>query len=167
MEVWGHRDMENESGQTKYAKLRQKDFLETYAETGSVKEALKIADIARHTFNTWKRENLYGFKVSFDDANATIKDELQDIALSRVRNQQPRDPAALLIAMLRAFDPERYDRDNKTETDESKELMRKFTEWARENRRLKQGVPSSSNHVTEAQKILASGQKRPDDTGTQ
>ena len=156
------------SAENKYTRARQDAFIETYSETGSIKAALADAEISRRTYERWKHDDLYGFKGKYEEATKIIGDELQDIALMRVRNQKPRDSATLLITMLKAFDPEKYDRENKTESEESIELMRKFTEWARKNRKAKANSNKSARDaVTQAEEIMARGREAVDDTNSE
>lgn len=162
MEIW-----RNMSAQQVYAEARQQEYLKNYVITGSVKRSLEKADVPRATYARWRRDNLYGFKDSCLAADQVIKDELQDIALERVRSQKPGDSASLLVTMLKAFDPERYDRENRGEVDEAKELMKKFTEWARSNRKNKKSDKDARDAVSEAEKIMASGRESSDDASTQ
>ncbi len=86
--------------------VQQNAYLDAYARTGAVSHAADAADITVHTAQEWDRLDMLGFRRRHEIAELRFSDDLQVLALERVR--EPDAPASLLIALLRAHLPEKY-----------------------------------------------------------
>ena len=86
--------------------VQQNAYLDAYARTGAVSHAAAAADVTVHTAQEWNRLDVLGFRRRHEIAELRFSDDLQVLALERVR--EPDAPASLLIALLRAHLPEKY-----------------------------------------------------------
>ena len=86
--------------------VQQNAYLDAYARTGAASHAADAADVTVHTAQEWDRLDMLGFRRRHEIAELRFSDDLQVLALERVR--EPDAPASLLIALLRAHLPEKY-----------------------------------------------------------
>lgn len=113
---------------------RQDAFLQAFADVGSIRSAAPGAGITRQAVHNWIKDDQYHFRSRFEQAILQFREQLQDLAVERVKVQKPNDNPVLLIAMLNAHWPEKYRRDTVViGSDSSKEMLaelRKLTALA-------------------------------------
>ena len=85
---------------------RQNSYLDAYAHTRTVSDSADVAGVTVSTAQAWKYLDTLGFTRRLEIADLRFSDNLQVLALERVR--EPDAPASLLIALLRAHIPEKY-----------------------------------------------------------
>ena len=118
--------------------LRQNDYLDHFARTGTVSSSARKAGVSLYTAQRWKYDNVLGFTRRHEMSTLIFNDTLQHKALMRASD--PKAPATLLIELLRANIPEKFSRnDHKCDTSKSDEILRRFREGAR--RELEAGHP--------------------------
>jgi len=104
-------------------KARQDTFLLLYAEVGSIRAASAELGINRRTPLRWVEGDVQGFKERFADAKHNFREMLQDLAVSRVKDQGPRDNPVLLITLLNAHWSEKYRPQTTVVDDTAKEVL--------------------------------------------
>lgn len=82
-------------------------FLRAYAECGNLSNAGLAVGISRKEHYYWL-DAYPDYAAAFEQAKETFTDDLEQIALDRVRKQKPGDNPTLLIALLNANRPEKY-----------------------------------------------------------
>tara|TARA_Y100000401_G_scaffold115888_1_gene120443 strand:- start:1328 stop:1804 length:477 start_codon:yes stop_codon:yes gene_type:complete len=104
-------------------KARQDAFLALYAEVGSIRAASKELGVNRRTPMRWIENNVQGFKERFEDAKHNFREMLQDLAVSRVKDQGPKDNPVLLITLLNAHWADKYRPQTTVVDDTAKEVL--------------------------------------------
>ena len=113
----------------KVSVARQDAFLKAYTDVGSIRSAAPGAGITRQTVHNWIKDDQYHFRSRFEQAILQFREQLQDLAIGRVKEQKPNDNPVLLIAMLNAHWPEKYRRDTVVvANDASKQLVANLTQ---------------------------------------
>jgi len=126
-------------------RAKQDAFLAAYGECGSLRAACEASGVGRSTVGDW-----------------VTREYLQDLAVSRIKDQKPTDNPVLLITMLNAHWPEKYRRDSQGASSGMKEIMSEWKRWVKENNRPSKKSPSMTeaeeakiNAVNEVEKILS------------
>ena len=141
---------------------KQDKFLAAYAYLGSMTIASARAGINRTTVYRWDKNDLYGFRERFTTAKEEFRDELQNMALERVRAQKPGDNPSLLITLLAANWPDKY-RPNAiaiaiaiASNDTAKEVMAEWKQWVRKSKEENTAKESDEDAgvVNEAEELL-------------
>jgi len=84
-----------------------------YAEFGTITAGLTAAGISAFPFYEWRKEDVFGFVARFAAAMVAFGDKLEDMALKRLENLDPKSKGGsdlLLIAMLNANKPDKWRR---------------------------------------------------------
>lgn len=146
-------------------KARQDAFLLAYGKTGTIKAACEATGSARSTIAGWRDRDVQNFKIRFVQANEIFREGLQDLALTRIKQQKPDGNPVLLIAMLNACWPEKYRRDAYRADDGARELMTEWKQWKKdrdkqerskiEARENAEEVAERKNAIDEVEKILS------------
>jgi hypothetical protein len=134
----------------KRVKARQDAFLVAYGQTGTVTSACKAAAMDRSSVYEWRTKDVQNFKIRFENANEIFREGLQDLALSRIKDQRPDGNPVLLITMLNACWPEKYRRDAYRADDGARELMGEWKKWKKDQERAKKTGKSTGSQETEA-----------------
>lgn len=100
----------------------QEEFLRAYSAFGTIRAAAKAADIDRSTVSVWRKSE--SFREKFDSAKDDFREQLEEIAFQRLKEQGPKDNPVLLITLLNAHIPERYRPKETPPNEEGKEFMR-------------------------------------------
>ena len=104
-------------------KARQDLFIGLYSEMGSIRAAAKEMNISRRTPTRWIKDDIQGFKERFEEAKFNFREMLQDIAVTRVKEQGSKDNPVLLIALLNAHWAEKYRPQTTSVDDTAKEVL--------------------------------------------
>ena len=109
--------------------LRQNDYLEHFARTGTLSSSARKAGVSLYTAQRWKYDNVLGFTRRLEVATLIFNDSLKEKAL--LRASDPKAPATLLIELLRTYIPEEFSKnDHKCDTSKSDQILRRFRENA-------------------------------------
>ena len=112
--------------------LLQSDYLEHFSRTGTLSSAAKKAGVTILKAQRWQYDDILGFTRRDEMASLIFKDGLKEKALARASD--PKAPATLLIALLRAYIPEEFSRNgHKRDSSKSDDLLRCYSEDARRN----------------------------------
>ena len=94
--------------------LKQNAYLEHFSQTGATTSAARGANVTVYTALRWQSDDVLGFNRRLEVATLAFNDSLQEMAL--IRAGEPKAPASLVLALLRANMPEKYS--EKGENDE-------------------------------------------------
>ena len=133
---------------------KQEKFLAAYAYLGSMTIASARAGINRTTVYRWDKNDLYGFRERFTTAKEEFRDELQNMALERVRAQKPGDNPSLLITLLAANWPSKYRPNSIADDGTAKEVMAEWKQWVKKSKEEKAASESDDGVVNEAEELL-------------
>ena len=133
---------------------KQDKFLAAYAYLGSMTIASARAGINRTTVYRWDKNDLYGFRERFTTAKEEFRDELQNMALERVRAQKPGDNPSLLITLLAANWPSKYRPNSIADDGTAKEVMAEWKQWVKKSKEEKAATESDTGVVNEAEELL-------------
>ncbi len=86
--------------------LKQNAYLEHFSQTGATTSAARGASVAVYKTLRWQSDDVLSFNRRLEVATLAFNDSLQEIALMRAG--EPKAPASLIIALLRANMPEKY-----------------------------------------------------------
>jgi hypothetical protein len=143
-------------------RAKQDAFLAAYGECGSLRAACEASGVGRSTVGDWVTKDAQNFKEKYETAKEMFREYLQDLAVSRIKDQKPTDNPVLLITMLNAHWPEKYRRDSQGASSGMKEIMSEWKRWVKENNRPSKKSPSMTeaeeakiNAVNEVEKILS------------
>lgn len=136
--------LEKESRVDTETKRNQDAFLNNYGKGASVQAAAKAANVHRGTVWRWVKNDTFGFTERYDLAQADFKDNLIELAVTRL-NEQPTN-TLLLITMLNAYIPEKF-RPNTTSTEDvAKDTIKELRTLAQN---AFKAVPASEQETTE------------------
>jgi len=139
--------------------LLQSNYLEHFSRTGTVSFAAKSAGVSIYKAQSWQYDNILGFTRRNEVASLIFNDRMKQKAL--LRASDPKAPATLLIALLRAYIPEEFSRNgHKCDSSKSGELLLRYRENAR--RDWKAGHPDLSKLAENAE-----NEYHPDDWPTE
>ena len=86
----------------------QNRFLAAFALCRQKATAARAVGIGRSTVYWWEGKDHLGFKDRLREADEVFTDDLENLALNRVRAQKPSDTPVLLITLLNANLPDKY-----------------------------------------------------------
>lgn len=96
-------------GQKKLQAANQHAFLSAYEFSGTLAASAKAAGVTRQAVWLWKQDDALGFNARFAKVVEAFADELENIAMDRIRKPEGRlGSDILLITMLNAHKPEKY-----------------------------------------------------------
>ena len=150
-------DKDTSGWPTKKMIAHQDAFLAAFILLGSVRAAGEAVGISREAVSRWNRNNVHGFRERYASAREDFVESLQDLAVSRVKEQKPGDNPVLLIALLNAHWPEKYRRTGYAVEGSGKEMIEAWKKWEKENKksRTRERSESRDSAVEEAERILA------------
>lgn len=137
--------------------VNQRTYLHAYAYSGTQASAANAAGITVQAVALWKQDDALGFNARFSKAVEAFADELENIAMDRIRNPEGRlGSDILLITMLNAHKPEKY-RTGIVVVDETpKAVAAKLAKMAQEDKTERERAPAA----TRADNITAIEQMR-------
>jgi hypothetical protein len=139
-------------------RAKQDAFLSHYILDGTIKNSAKSIGVDRSTVYKWSRDDISGFRDRFIEAQEDFGDSLEEIAISRVKEQKPGDNPVLLITLLNAHKPEKYRRTGNIDSSQSKEIMETMKKWYKSESKKKKSSSEDGDSlsvVEEAEGILA------------
>ncbi len=86
--------------------LKQNAYLEHFSQTGATTSAARGANVTVYTALRWQSDDALSFNRRLEVATLAFNDSLHEMALMRAG--EPKAPASLIIALLRANMPEKY-----------------------------------------------------------
>ncbi len=86
--------------------LKQNAYLEHFSQTGATTSAARGANVTVYTALRWQSADVLSFNRRLEVATLAFNDSLHEMALMRAG--EPKAPASLIIALLRANMPEKY-----------------------------------------------------------
>ncbi len=110
--------------------LKQNAYLEHFSQTGATTSAARGANVTAYTALRWQSDDVLSFNRRLEVATLAFNDSLQEIALMRAG--EPKVPASLIIALLRANMPEKYS--EKGEDDDRAKAKAKAKELEQQRR---------------------------------
>jgi len=125
-------------GNTEHAVVvrKQREFLITLREYGTIKQACEIAGITRSRYKAWRHRDP-DFAEFVDEALADYGDALQEIMLERIKNPQKGiGTDSLLIFALQGAKPEVYRPQIMVEQDTAKQLMSEWFKTRKEEKKV-------------------------------
>jgi hypothetical protein len=119
-------------------------FLKAYEEWGTVRGAVKVAQVVRSTFDKWVQDDPE-FMREVDKAKRAFGEYLEELALERVKNpDKNRGSDVLLLGLLNANLPQKFRPQIAMSEDSAKDLI---VEWRKAARavRKEDGGPGAGN----------------------
>ena len=111
-------------------------FLQAYEEWGTVRGAVRVAQVGRSTYDKWVREDPE-FMREVDKAKQAFGEYLEELALERVKNpDKNRGSDVLLLGLLNANLPQKFRPQFAMSEDSAKELI---VEWRRAAKSVRSG----------------------------
>ena len=134
----------------------QQAFLSAYAYSGTLTAAAKAAGITRTAVFLWKQDDALGFNARFSKAVEAFADELENIAMDRIRNPEGRlGSDILLITMLNAHKPEKYRTGIVVVDEVPKKVAAQHAKWAQEDKEQRDSAPAAvrADNVTQLEQM--------------
>ena len=136
---------------------RQKEFLQAYAEIGTIMGACNSIGLARSTLQGW-RDNNISFKEQFETARSQFVELLEGYAHTLVsemaKNKDYKANPTLLLALLNANNPSKYRRFDSGGGDPAKELMQEFRQQVKDAAKEKQKPKKPQSFENEVENLL-------------
>ena len=120
---------------------RMTKYLNCYAETRSKTVSATAAGVSYRTAMKWQSNNEFGFTERFEDADILFCENLEQLALDRVKMQDAKANPVLLITLLNANLPQKYRPTVVMSDDTAKDVLKELRTIAKET---PDPVPDSS-----------------------
>ena len=136
----------------------QQAFLSAYAYCGTQTKAAEAAGLSRDVVTLWKQDDALGFNARFSKAVEAFADELENIAMDRIRNPEGRlGSDILLITMLNAHKPEKYRTGIVVVDEVPKAVAAKLAKMAQEDKEQRDSAPAAvrADNVTQLEQMRA------------
>ena len=131
-------------------------FLAAYEKCGTIKSASKAAGINRETVRRWQNGDKLGFRVRFQSAQETFREELEEIMFERLRDSKCHP--VLIIFALKGHWREKYGDVQTSVDDTPREILNELKAIAkgrREPQRQEQEEePESRAAMDEVEQIM-------------
>ena len=118
-------------------------FLKCYSETRSKSVSARYAGVNYRTMMKWISVNSYGFADRIEEADIQFCENLEQLALERVKLQDAKSNPVLLITLLNANLPNKYRPTVVVSDDTAKNVLSEL-------RKLAKDTPVSANDSTES-----------------
>ena len=105
---------------------KQSNFLTALKEVGTMRKAAAAAHVGRSTVDSWRKENLNGFRALFDEALDDFADKLESKMFDLLDEMRVGHNPTLLIFALKALRPLKYRELTQIPDSHAAELMRKL-----------------------------------------
>ena len=112
---------------------RQDKFLKVYQETRSRSVSASYASVTVRTVDRWRQENRFGFAERLEEADLQFCENLEQLALERVKMQDAKSNPVLLITLLNANLPMKYRPTVVMADDTAKSVLSELRQIAKEN----------------------------------
>lgn len=133
----------------------QDRFLAAFALCRQKATAARATGIGRSTVYWWEGKNHLGFKDRLREADEVFTDDLENLALNRVRAQKPSDTPVLLITLLNANLHDKYRPNSVAPSETMTETLQAMKQATREFKKLSDG--SETTVETETTVIVIKG----------
>ena len=117
----------------------QNRFLAAFALCRQKATAARATGIGRSTIYWWEGKDHLGFKDRLREADEVFTDDLENLALNRVRAQKPSDTPVLLITLLNANLPDKYRPNSVMPSETMTETLHAMKQAVREHKKLSDG----------------------------
>ena len=111
---------------------RHTKFLNSYAETRSKTLSASLAGVSYRTVMKWQSSNEFGFTERLEDADIIFCENLEQLALDRVKMQDAKANPVLLITLLNANLPQKYRPSVVMSDDAAKDVLKELRSIAKD-----------------------------------
>ena len=133
----------SEGNPTPETARKQKRFLESFAVTGVLTKAAKLAGISSKTVSVWKKSDIL-FLEQYHEAGLSHTDKLEEQLFDLIdemhKNRDYKANPTLLIFALNGANPQKYKGLSQTNSD-AKDVLSEFRKAMRESREDKDNTP--------------------------
>ena len=133
----------------------QDRFLIAFSKCRQKATAARAVGIGRSTIYWWEGKDHLGFKDRLKEADEVFLNDLENLALDRVRQQQPGHNPTLLITLLNANLPDKYRPNSVAPSETMTETLQAMKKATREFRLMEDG--SETTTETETTVIVKKG----------
>ena len=131
---------------------RQNAFLEGFSRFGTVTKASEAAGVSQAIPYMWNRDDKFGFTERWKEARQKFRDRLEQIALDRVEDPQGnRGSDILLMGMLNANWPEKWNRNLQVTHEVPSEVLKSLQALQKQAEEIKAELPAPEGKVVEGQ----------------
>ena len=126
----------------------QDKFITCYQETRSKTVSARYAGIKYRAVMRWLKDNIYGFADRLEEADLEFCENLEQLALERVKMQTAQSNPVLMIALLNANLPSKYRPTVVVADETAKDVMRELRTLAKslpDSKSSKDNVSSDSS----------------------
>ena len=128
----------------------QERFLKCYQETRSKTVSARYAGVKYRAIMRWLKDNIYGFAERLEETDLEFCENLEQLALQRVKMQTAQSNPVLMIALLNANLPSKYRPTVVVADDTAKDVMRELRSLAKSLPDTKSSSVESSSNVKDA-----------------
>ena len=111
----------------------QSKFLKCYKETRSKSVSASYSGVTYRTASKWERDNKFGFAERLEEADFEFCENLEQLALERVKMQDAKSNPVLLITLLNANLPMKYRPTVVMADDTAKSVLSELRQIAKES----------------------------------
>ena len=113
---------------------RQDKFLKCYTETRSRSVSATIAGVSSPTITMWIKKDYLEFGERYEEADTAFCENLEQLALERVKMQDAKSNPVLLITLLNANLPNKYRPTVVMADDTAKSVLTELRQLAKESK---------------------------------
>ena len=113
---------------------RQDKFLKCYTETRSRSVSATVAGVSSPTITMWIKKDYLEFAERYDEADIAFCENLEQLALERVKMQDAKSNPVLLITLLNANLPNKYRPTVVMADDTAKSVLTELRQLAKESK---------------------------------
>ena len=133
----------------------QVKYLTCYTETRSKSVSASYASVTVRTVDRWRQENRFGFAERLEEADLQFCENLEQLALERVKMQDAKSNPVLLITLLNANLQMKYRPTVVMADDTAKSVLSELRQIAKENP-VQEQVQKEQSALEQVQDILDS-----------
>jgi hypothetical protein len=133
---------------------RMTKYLKSYSETRSKSVSATHCGVSYRTSMKWQASNEFGFTERLEDADILFCENLEQLALDRVKMQDAKANPVLLITLLNANLPQKYRPTVVMSDDTAKDVLKELRTLANDVPVVEKVVPEEVSAVDEVTKIL-------------
>ena len=111
----------------------QSKFLKCYTETRSKSVSASYSGVTYRTVSKWEKDNRFGFAERLEEADFEFCENLEQLALERVKMQDAKSNPVLLITLLNANLPMKYRPTVVMADDTAKSVLSELRQIAKES----------------------------------
>ena len=141
------------SGQRKTYR-RQEKFLKCYTETRSRSVSASYAGVSSPTVTMWIKKDYLEFAERYEEADTAFCENLEQLALERVKMQDAKSNPVLLITLLNANLPNKYRPTVVMADDTAKSVLTELRQLAKESKQEPVQKEEDVSPMDQVSKIL-------------